>query len=127
MRPTVLTFNLAPHKLNVVRVLGQQYGFRTVVVPPQRAGHTIGELLRGVEGDKPAQNPFEEEVMVLDLPSVLMNFLLSGMRRQKAVVDLKAAHTETNDSWTADSLYYEICQEREAFARGGFADHSDAQ
>ena len=127
MKPTVLAFNLAPHKLNVLRVLGNQYGFRTVVVPPQRAGLTIGELFRGTGEDKPAQQPFEEEVMVLDLPDVLMNFLLSGMRRQKAVVALKAAHTATNDNWAADSLYHELCQEREAFARGGFADHSDVQ
>ena len=127
MRPTVLTFNLAPHKLNAVRVLGQKLQFRTIVVPPERAGHTVGELFRGVEGDCPAQTPFDEEVMVLDLPDVLMNFLLQGLRREKASVDLKAAHTETNDSWTADSLYHELCSEREAFAKGGFADHSNAK
>ena len=127
MRPTVLAFNLTPHKLNAVRVMGQKFGFRTIVVPPERAGHTIGELFRGVEGDMVAQEPFTEEVLVLDLPSALMNFLLQGLRREHATVDLKAAHTETNDSWSADSLYHELCQEREAFAKGGFADHSEAR
>ena len=127
MRPTVLAFNLTPHKLNVVRVMGQKFGFRTIAVPPERAGHTIGELLRGVEGDMVAQEPFTEEVLVLDLPNTLMNFLLQGLRREHATVDLKAAHTETNDSWPADSLYHELCQEREAFAKGGFADHSEAR
>ena len=126
MKATVLAFNLAPHKLNVLRVLGQKYQFRTIVVPPERAGHTVGELFRGAQDECPAQIPFDEEVMVIDLPNTLMNFLLQGMRREHAVVDLKAAHTETNDSWTADSLYHELCQEREAFARGGFADHSGA-
>ncbi len=123
MKPTVLLFNLPQRKLNAIRVLGQKLQIRTVVVPTERAGHTVGDLFRGVEGDCPAQTPFSEEVAILDMPDVIMNFFLQGLRREKAVINLKAAHTETNDSWTADALYQELCREREAFRKGTVASH----
>lgn len=123
MRPTVLLFNLSARKLQTIRVLGKKLQIRTVVVPPERAGHTVGELFRGVEGDCPAQTPFSEEVAILDMPDVIMNFFLQGLRREKASIALKAAYTDTNDSWTADALYQELCREREAFRNGTVANH----
>ena len=78
-------------------------------------GCTIGEALRGEGTDRPAKRPFDEEMLVLQLPGILMDFFLQGLQREKAEVALKAAVTPTNVSWTADALVRELHRERQEF------------
>ena len=125
MKPTVLLFHVNAKTTAAIRVRGQKLQFRTIVVPAGRCGHTIGNLLAGTAEDCPAAQPFDEEMLVMDLPGVLMDFFLQGLRRQKADVSLKAALTPTNVDWTADALCRELQREREAFRAGKVADHAE--
>ena len=78
-------------------------------------GCTIGEALRGEGADRAAKKPFSEEMLVLQLPGILMDFFLQGLQREGAEVALKAAVTPTNVSWTADALVRELHRERQEF------------
>ncbi len=123
MKPTVLLFGISPAKRNAIGVICHKLNLRMVEVPPQRWGCTMETLFAGTEGECPAKEPFDEEMLVMDLPGAVMDFFLQGLRRQKVAVDLKAARTPTNDTWTADALYQELCREREAFRNGTAAPH----
>ena len=124
MKPTVLLFHISPRKSKVIHVLAQKLDLRIVAVPPQRQGCRIGDLFAGTGEDCPPEVPFSEEMLVMDLPGRLLDFFLQGLRQQHAAVELKAAHTATNNDWRADKLYQELCREREAFRHGTTAQHT---
>lgn len=115
MGPVVLLYNIPAEKEAAIRSLCQKLSVQVVEVPKDRHGCTIGEALRGEGTDRPAKRPFEEEMLVLQLPGILMDFFLQGLQREKAEVALKAAVTPTNVSWTADALVRELQRERQEF------------
>ena len=118
MEPTVLLYNISKEKEHVIAALCQKLSVRAVVVPKERHGCTVGEALRGEGSDRGARHPFLEEMLVLQLPGILMDFFLQGLQRDGADVALKAAITPTNVSWTADALVRELHREREEFLKG---------
>lgn len=115
MGPVVLLYNIPAEKEAAIRSLCQKLSVQVVEVPKSRHGCTIGEALRGEGADRPAKRPFDEEMLVLQLPGILMDFFLQGLQREKAEVALKAAVTPTNVSWTADALVRELHRERQEF------------
>ena len=102
MEPTVLLYN-------------ETLSVKAVKVPASRYGCTIGQALRGEGPDRPALRPFGDEMLVLQLPGILMDFFLQGLAREGVDVALKAAITPTNVSWTADALVRELHRERQEF------------
>ena len=117
MGPAVLLYNIPAAKAEIIRALCEKLSVRTAVVPPERHGCTIGEALRGEGADRPAKKPFADEMLVLQLPGILMDFFLQGLQREGAEVALKAAVTPTNVAWTADALVRELHEERQEFLR----------
>ena len=117
MEPTVLLYNISAAKAEIICALCKKLSARAVIVPPERHGCTIGEALRGEGADRAAKKPFSEEMLVLQLPGILMDFFLQGLQRESAEVALKAAVTPTNVSWTADALVRELHRERQEFLR----------
>ena len=115
MGPVVLLYNIPAEKEKNIRAVGEKLSLRVVAVPENRHGCTIGEALRGEGTDRPVKRPFDEEMLVLQLPGILMDFFLQGLQREKAEVALKAAVTPTNVSWTADALVRELHRERQEF------------
>ena len=115
MEAAVLFYNLAPEKEKIIRALCEKLSVRAVTVPKSRHGCTVGEALRGKGSDRPALRPFADEMLVLSLPGILMDFFLQGLQREGADVALKAAITPTNVSWTADALVRELHRERQEF------------
>lgn len=119
MSATVLMYNLAKEKESALLALGDKLSLRVISVPPARHGCTIGQVLRGEVGDCPAKPPLSEEMLVMDLPGVLLDFFLQGMHQAGVNVSLKAALTPTNVSWTASALQQELQRERQEFLRRG--------
>ena len=117
MESVVLLYNISPEKEKTIRALCEKLSVRAVAVPRSRHGCTIGQTLRGEGADRSALRPFTEEMLVLSLPGILMDFFLQGLQREGAEVALKAAVTPTNVSWTADALVRELHQERQEFLR----------
>lgn len=117
MGPAVLLYNIPAAKAEKIRALCETLSVRTAEVPPERHGCTIGEALRGEGADRPAKKPFADEMLVLQLPGILMDFFLQGLQREGAEVALKAAVTPTNVSWAADALVRELHRERQEFLR----------
>lgn len=115
MEAVVLFYNLTPEKEIIIRTLCEKLSVRAVTVPQSRHGCTVGEALRGEGADRPALRPFTEEMLVLSLPGILMDFFLQGLQREGAEVALKAAITPTNVAWTADALVRELHRERQEF------------
>lgn len=119
MSAAVLMYNLSPEKETALRALGEKLSLHMVSVPPQRHGCTIGQVLRGEGGDCAAKPALREEMLVMDLPGVLLDFFLQGMYQAGVNVSLKAALTPTNVSWTAPALQQELQRERQEFLRRG--------
>ena len=117
MGPVVLLYNIPAEKEAAIRGLCQKLSVQIVEVPKNRHGCTIGEALRDEGIDRPAPRPFADEMLVLQLPGILMDFFLQGLQREGAEVALKAAVTPTNVAWTADALVRELHRERQEFLR----------
>ena len=115
MGPAVLLYNIPAAKAEIIRALCEKLSARAVIVPSERHGCTVGEALRGEGADRAAKKPFSDEMLVLQLPGILMDFFLQGLQREGAEVALKAAVTPTNVSWTADALVRELHRERQEF------------
>ena len=106
MSATVLMYCLSAEKEFALRELGEKLSLRMITVPASRHGCTIAQVLR-------------EEMLVMDLPGVLLDFFLQGMHQAGIHVPLKAALTPTNVSWTASALQQELQRERQEFLRRG--------
>ncbi len=117
MGPVVLLYNIPAEKEAAIRGLCQKLSVQVVKVSKSRHGCTIGEALRGEGTDRPAKRPFDEEMLVLQLPGILMDFFLQGLRQAGVDVALKAAVTPTNVSWPADELVRELQRERQEILR----------
>lgn len=117
MEAIVLLYNMTKERENTIRNLCEKLSVRAVSVPKNRHGCTIGQALRGEGADRSALRPFSEEMLVLSLPGILMDFFLQGLAREGVDVALKAAVTPTNVSWTADALVRELHEERQEFLR----------
>ena len=117
MGAAVLLYNIPKEKERVIRALCEKLSVQAVTVPPSRHGCTVGEALRGEGADRPAKKPFADEMLVLQLPGIVMDFFLQGLQKENAEVALKAAVTPTNVSWTADALVRELHRERQEFLR----------
>lgn len=117
MSAVVLLYHISGEKEKTIRQLSETLSVRVVTVSDARCGCTIGQALRGEGPDRPAARPFTEEMLVMDLPGVLLDFFLQGLRQRGADVALKAAITPTNVAWPADELCRELQRERQEFLR----------
>ena len=117
MGPAVLLYNISREKERAIRALCEKLSVAAVSVPVSRHGCTVGEALRGEGTDRAAKKPFGDEMLVLQLPGILLDFFIQGLMREGADVALKAAITPTNVAWTADALYRELVRERQEFLR----------
>lgn len=117
MGPAVLLYNISKEKEQTIRALCEKLSAQVVAVPASRHGCTIGEALRGEGADRAAKKPFRDEMLVLQLPGILMDFFLQGLQREGVDVALKAAITPANVAWTADALVRELHRERLEFLK----------
>ena len=116
--PTLLLCNLAPEKRAAVRGIAVQCSCRCTVVEPEHFGATLAQILANEPGGAVPSRPFTEELLVLsDLSERQMDTLLTLLRKRRIFIPLKAMVTPTNAAWTLETLYSELCREREAFAR----------
>ena len=119
----VLLFNIPEEKRGRIFVLLLKLGAACRVVPPEDFGRTLGALTGRPGFAAPPEGedapPFSGEMLVLDgLSRGQLDALLSGLRRTKATVALKAVVTEQNLQWTPAALYRELSAEHEAMHGG---------
>ena len=116
--PTLLLSNIAPPKRAKMQVIALRCSCRMQVVPPERQGAKLEEILSGAP-ERTGEPAFSEELLVMSgLGERQMDVLLTELRRQRIPIALKAVVTPTNAGWTAAELYTELCRERAAFAAG---------
>ena len=116
--PTLLLFNIAPQKRAALQVIGLRCGCRMQVVPAEKHGVTLAQLLSS-EGEIVSAEPFTEELLVMaGLNERQLDMVLTELRRRKVHIPLMAVLTPTNADWTAEELYAELCRERDAIAQG---------
>ena len=119
MGPAVLLYNIPCEKEKTICALCEKLSVTAMNVPANWHGCTVGQVLRGEGADRVAKKPFGDEMLVMQLPGILLDFFLQGLMREGADVALKAAITPTNVSWTADALYWELVRERQEFLKAG--------
>ena len=119
MGPAVLLYNIPCEKERAIRALCEKLSVTALSIPASRHGCTVGEALRGEGADRAAKKPFGDEMLVLQLPGILLDFFIQGLMHEGADVALKAAITPTNVAWTADALYRELVRERQEFLQAG--------
>lgn len=121
MRPVLLCYALSPAKKGKLTVACTKAGARLAVVPEERWGLRLEQLLAGEDGPAPlpeGENVGEMAVMC-GFSDAAVNALYRNMKAARVPVpSLMATLTETNAAWTAAELYRELAAEREAFARG---------
>lgn len=120
-RPLVLLYNLKNEKGTKIRRMCLPLGIATRLVEPEEYGLPLGALVEG-GAEQPAAEveAFGEEMLLLvNLPSPLLDRFLQGFRRAKIQpVALKAVLTPTNSTWSSCQLRGELQREREAIAQG---------
>lgn len=124
--PQILLFNIGALKRRKIFVLALKLGAICREVPPEDHGKPLGALL-GLEGFSEPEadgEPFSGEMLVLDgLDGKRLDGLLTGLRREKAAVALKAVATEQNLCWTPRALCRELAAEHAAMHGGGGSVH----
>ena len=70
-------------------------------------------------GKKRGEGSFDEEMLLfVNFNNVMLDIMLTQLRRKKCTVDLKAVLTDTNKSFTPIELCNELKAEREAIQKG---------
>lgn len=128
-QPQLLCFRMGEEKLFKVRLCAMRYKIRVRIVTQEEEGLALGELL-GLPANGPVRHgdmPVGGEMMVMALfPPGMTDAFLRLMRQMKTPpVALKAVLTQVNSAWDARTLYAELAQEHEAFARGTRAEHGE--
>ena len=121
MHPVLLCYALSPAKKGKLTVACAKAGARLAVLPEDRWGLRVEQVLAGEEG--PAPLPEGERVgemaVMCGFSDAGVNALYRNMKAARVPAPaLMAMLTETNAAWTAAELYRELSAEREAFARG---------
>lgn len=91
-------------------------------VPSEEFGRTLGALaglMEAVNSAPEILEPFTDEMLVMNgLAGPVFQQFLNTLRRQKAVVTLKAVITEQNAQWTCVQLHQAIADEHAAMQKG---------
>lgn len=125
----VLLYNIRGEKLTKIRFLLLKLGVAPRIVQPEDYGKPLGQLL-GREGfsspaeDAPEDPAVPHEMLVMaDLNPRQFNELLTGLRRSRIPVALKAVVTEHNIRWSSARLCREIAAEHAAMRNAAAAIH----
>ena len=134
VRPIVLLYNFTDKKrrtkvstfcaMNGIRVKAvekEEYRQPLIALADREAETLFPEELAspGVDEDgqceeqNPGRTDFAEEMLVMCQLDGKMDGLLAWLRREKVIVPLKAALTQSNQFWTSLELYREIKKEHE--------------
>ncbi|MBR4157316.1 MAG: DUF3783 domain-containing protein [Oscillospiraceae bacterium] len=124
----ILLFNIGAEKRRKILVLALKLGAACREIPPEDHGQTIGALTgrAGFDESETDAEPFSDEMLVLDgLSRAQLDALLTGLRRERAAVALKAVVTEHNLGWTPRALCRELAAEHAAMHGGGKSVHEE--
>ncbi len=116
----LLLFNIEQDKAIRIKNLCRQLCIPVREIMPEDFGRTLGYLLGESDDDRSAPDAgFADEMLYLvDIRGGMLDILLSGLRRKRASVALKAVKTDTNLTFTPYELWRELCAERAAIAEG---------
>lgn len=113
MSPRVLAFNIRDdQKISQLNILSIRLNFSLSVIPPERQGCLIRDLLSGAPSSPAPVRPFRDEMLVMaDFDHADLNFLLNELIRTGQRISLKAVATPTNIHWTAVQLHQQLLAE----------------
>jgi len=123
VKPTVLLYGVEETKLRTIQVLCVRFKIRVRPVKPEEYGQPLEAVLGfAAMVQAPEESDVPEEMLVMaGFSAPLMDSFLTGLRQNRVSLPLKAALTQTNQSWSGTALYRELCREREAFRQGRIA------
>ena len=111
-----LCLNVEGEKLERLESFCKAQGVRLIKVLPSQGGEILGELL-----DSGAQRRASDTQITVNTELLVMagfdekelRSFVSGLRQRDIIIDLKAALTQTNRSWTLSQLAGELAAEHE--------------
>ena len=111
-----LCLNVEGEKLLKLEAFCRDEGVKLIKALPSQGGETLETLLKGSTGGR---NPGAEitvncELLVMaGFEEKALRSFVGGLRQRDIMIDLKAALTQTNRSWTLSQLAGELAAEHE--------------
>ena len=112
-------YNLSDNKKAKLKALCRKMNIEAVTVERSEFGYKIGYLLGISDDDSRGDGAdFDDEMLyIAGLFGGMLSLFIDQLRRNKIIIPLKAAQTETNAGFTSYELYRELSAERDAIAR----------
>ena len=111
-----LCLNVEGEKLLKLEAFCRDEGVALIKALPSQGGETLETLLKGSKGSKTpgAEITVNCELLVMaGFEEKALRSLVFGLRQRDIMIDLKAALTQTNRSWTLSQLAGELAAEHE--------------
>ncbi len=123
-QPVLLTYHIPAKYAAKLRVLAVRMGIRVRAVEKWEYLQPIGSFTGDCEGFESFYDgeSFSDQMLVMaHFPQSVFNRFLQELRAARLVFPLKCVLTESNRGWNSLELHEQLCEERDAIARGASA------
>lgn len=116
----LMLYSLSPGDAAAVKKLADNLRIKVIEVSASQYGCTLGEVYDGKAmgiGAKPTSGstPSASLLVMANLTEKHVDSLLYNIRRNSIRIDYKAVLTETNRTWTAARMMFEMEKEKRAY------------
>lgn len=123
-QPVLLTYHIPAKYAAKLRVLAMRMGIRVRAVEKWEYLQPIGSFTGDCEGFESFYDgeSFSDQMLVMaHFPQSVFSRFLQELRAARLVFPLKCVLTESNRGWNSLELHEQLCEERDAIARGASA------
>ena len=124
LQPVLLTYHIPAKYAAKLRVLAVRMGIRVRAVEKWEYLQPIGSFTGDCEGFESFYDGegFSDQMLVMaHFPQSVFSRFLQELRAARLVFPLKCVLTESNRGWNSLELHEQLCEERDAIARGASA------
>ena len=123
-QPVLLTYHIPAKYAAKLRVLAVRMGIRVRAVEKWEYIQPVGSFTGDYEGFESFYDGegFSDQMLVMaHFPQYVFSRFLQELRAARLVFPLKCVLTESNRGWNSLELHEQLCEERDAIARGASA------
>lgn len=123
-QPVLLTYRVPAKHAAKLRVLAVRMGIRVRAVEKWEYIQPVGSFTGDCEGFESFYDGegFSDQMLVMaHFPQSVFSRFLQELRAARLVFPLKCVLTESNRGWNSLELHEQLCEERDAIARGASA------
>ena len=120
-QPVLLTYRVPAKHAAKLRVLAVRMGIRVRAVEKWEYIQPVGSFTGDCEGFESFYDGegFSDQMLVMaHFPQSVFSRFLQELRAARLVFPLKCVLTESNRGWNSLELHEQLCEERDAIARG---------